>query len=144
MTYKSILTILTNASDAMLSISAAAKLAKSQDAHLDVLVLGVDRTQVGYSYIGTGAVLMQAALDRAENEAKEIEAAAKTAISAQFPSLRWSSKSLITQVGALNEVVSARARFADLVVFRDPMGLAATLMPRRLWRPRCLRAARPC
>ena len=114
MTYKSILTILTNASDAMLSISAAAKLAESQDAHLDVLVLGVDRTQVGYSYIGTGAVLMQAALDRAENEAKEIEAAAKTAISAQFPSLRWSSESLITQVGALNEVVSARARFADL------------------------------
>ena len=87
-----------------------------------MLVLGVDRTQVGYSYIGTGAVLMQAALDRAENEAKEIEAAAKTAISAQFPSLRWSSESLITQVGALNEVVSARARFADLVVLSRPYG----------------------
>ena len=122
MTYKSILTILTNATDAMLSISAAAKLAQSQDAHLDVLVLWVDRSQVGYSYIGTGAVLMQAALDRAETEAKETEAAAKTAISAQFPSLRWSSESLVVQVGALNEVVSSRARFADLVVLPRPYG----------------------
>ena len=70
MAYKSILTILTNPDTAELAITAAARLAQAQDAHLDVLVLGVDRTQVGYSYIGTGAVLMQVALDRAEADAR--------------------------------------------------------------------------
>ena len=69
MAYKSILTVLTNPGDAELAISSAARLARSQDAHLDVLVLGVDRTQVGYSYIGSGAVLMQVGIDRAEAEA---------------------------------------------------------------------------
>jgi len=69
MAYKSILTVLTRAADATLAVDGAARMALEQDAHLDILVLGVDRTQVGYSYIGSGAVLMQVSLDRAEAEA---------------------------------------------------------------------------
>ena len=56
--------------------------ALAQDAHLDVLVLGVDRTQVGYSYIGGGAVLMQVAMDRAEADATRLEAAANARLGA--------------------------------------------------------------
>lgn len=122
MAYKSILTILTTPADAMKSITAAARLADANDAHLDILALSVDRSQIGYSYIGTGAVLMQAAIERAEDDAKEIEKAARVAISAQFPDLRWSLETLVTQMGAMNEVVAARSRMADLVVLARPYG----------------------
>ncbi len=122
MAYKSILTVLTRAADAGLAIGAAARLAQAQDAHLDVLVLGVDRTQVGYSYIGSGAIMMQVSLDRAEAEARETEAAAKAALEAQSPGLRSSLEAAVTQLGALGEIVAQRARFADLVVLPRPYG----------------------
>lgn len=122
MAYKSILTVLTNPATASVAITAAARLAVSQDAHLDVLVLGVDRTQVGYSYIGTGAVLMQVALDRAEADARALETAAKSALAEQTPDLRFAVEAVVTQLGALSDLVALRARFADLVVLPRPYG----------------------
>jgi len=122
MAFKSILTILTNPADAELAISSAAKLARSQDAHLDVLVLGVDRTQVGYSYIGSGAVLMQVGIDRAEADARALETAAKAALAGESGDLRYSVEAVVTQLGALTDLVASRARFADLVVLPRPYG----------------------
>ena len=122
MAYKSILTVLTNPAEAALVINAAATLARAQDAHLDVLVLGVDRTQIGYSYIGSGAVMMQVALDRAEDDARSIEAAARAGLAAQPTDLRWSLEAVVTQLGALTDLVASRARFADLIVLPRPYG----------------------
>lgn len=122
MAYKSILTVLTTAADAALAIGSAARLARAQDAHLDILVLGVDRTQLGYSYIGTGAVLMEVALERAENEARETEAAVRAALAAEADGLRWGLEAAVTQLGALTELVAQRARFADIVVLARPYG----------------------
>ena len=122
MAFKSILTILTNPTDAELAISSAARLARSQDAHLDVLVLGVDRTQVGYSYIGSGAVLMQVGIDRAEADARALETAAKAALAGESGDLRYSVEAVVTQLGALTDLVASRARFADLVVLPRPYG----------------------
>ena len=122
MAYKSILTVLTTAADAALAIGSAARLARAQDAHLDILVLGVDRTQLGYSYIGTGAVLMEVALERAETEARETEAAVRAALAAEADGLRWGLEAAVTQLGALTELVAQRARFADIVVLARPYG----------------------
>ncbi len=68
MAYKSLLTVTTVPQQAAPAITAAARLAESMDAHLDALALGVDRTQVGYSYVGSGAVILQVAMERAEEE----------------------------------------------------------------------------
>ena len=122
MSYKSILTVLTRAADAALAVGSAARLAQTLDAHLDVLVLGVDRTQVGYSYIGSGAVMMQVALDRAEAEARDAEAAVKAELAKRPPGLRVSVEAAVTQLGALTDLVAQRARFADLVVSPRPYG----------------------
>ena len=122
MSYKSILTVLTRAADAALAVGAAARLAQTLDAHLDVLVLGVDRTQVGYSYIGSGAIMMQVSLDRAEAEARETEAAVKAELLKRPPGLRSSVEAAVTQLGAMNDLVAQRARFADLVVLPRPYG----------------------
>jgi nucleotide-binding universal stress UspA family protein len=120
--YKSILTILTNPAEAEVAITAAARLAQAQDAHLDVLVLGVDRTQIGYSYIGSGAVMMQVAVDRAEADARVLETAVRAALTAQPTDLRWGLEAVVTQLGALTDLVASRARFADLIVLPRPYG----------------------
>ena len=122
MAYKSLLTIAASPEGLLAPVSAAAQIAVRTDAHLDALALGVDRTQVGYSYVGSGAVMIAAAMDRAEAEAREAEAALNAALGAQTPSLRCSVESVVTQLGALTDVVAARARYSDLVVLPLPYG----------------------
>jgi len=97
MAYKSLLTVAVSAERSEQAVTGAAALAAANDAHLDILALGVDRTQVGYSYIGTGAVVLQAAVDRAEQDAKEIETAVRRAIASQPPTLRWTVEAAVTQ-----------------------------------------------
>lgn len=122
MAYKSLLMVATSATRIGTVISGAARIAQAHDAHLDILALGVDRTQIGYSYVGSGAVILQAALDRAEQEAREIEAAARKAVAGEDAALRWSIEAAVSQLGALTELVAQRARFADLVVLGRPYG----------------------
>ena len=126
MSYKSLTTIVTSEAEASGAIGAAAGLATLLDAHLDVLALGVDRTQIGYSYLGGGGVLMQVALDRAEAEARAVEAAARAALTKGPMGLRWAIEGAVAQVGALGELVALRARFADLVVLPRPYAKGKT------------------
>ncbi|HOZ35266.1 MAG TPA: universal stress protein, partial [Tabrizicola sp.] len=112
MTYKSLLTIATSPGGLLAPVSAAAQIATRMDAHLDALALGVDRTQVGYSYVGSGAVLVAAAMERAEEEARESEAALNAALGTQLPALRSGVETVVTQLGALTDVVAARARYS--------------------------------
>jgi nucleotide-binding universal stress UspA family protein len=122
MAYKSLLTVATSPEGLLATVTAAAQIAQKMDAHLDGLALGVDRTQVGYSYVGSGAVVIAAAMDRAEAEAREAETALNAAIAAQAPTLRSSVESVVTQLGALTDVVATRARYSDLVVLPLPYG----------------------
>jgi nucleotide-binding universal stress UspA family protein len=122
MAYKSLLTIAASPETAARAVDAAGMIARRMDAHLDALGLGVDRTQVGYSYVGSGAVILQVAMERAEEEARQNEAALKAAMAAQGPDLRWAVESAVTQMGALTDLVATRARYADLVVLPKPYG----------------------
>jgi nucleotide-binding universal stress UspA family protein len=122
MAYKSLLAILNFVADVPGTIASASRLARSQDAHLDILVLGIDRTQLGYTYIGSGAELMQIAIERAEEDARAIEAAVTEALKAEPEDLRYSVEAVVTQIGALTDLVAQRARFADLVVVARPYG----------------------
>jgi len=120
MAYKSLLTLVTTPGQATPAVTAAAQICQRSDAHLDALALGVDRTQMGYSYVGSGAVVLQLAMDRAEEEARANEKALTEALAAQGPGLRFATETLVTQMGALTELVAARARYADLVVLPKP------------------------
>ncbi len=122
MAYKSLLTVAASPQGLLSVVSAAAQIAARMDAHLDALALGVDRTQIGYSYVGSGAVIIAAAMERAEEDARATEKAMNDAIAAQSPGLRVAVDSAVTQLGALTDVVAARARYADLVVLPLPYG----------------------
>lgn len=124
MAYKSLLTVAASPDGVLGTVTAAAQIATTLDAHLDCLALGVDRTQIGYSYVGSGAVVIAAAMERAEAEAREAEAALNAAVKAQSPALRAAVESVVTQLGALTDVVASRARYADLAVLPLPYGKA--------------------
>lgn len=129
MAYKTILTIVTNAAEAKLAITSAARLARELDAHLQILALGVDRTQIGYSYLGTGAVLLEAGLERAESDAKAVEAAIRAALHEQSDDLRYDIETIVCLMGMITEVVGSRARFADLVIQPRPYGAGTSVEP---------------
>jgi nucleotide-binding universal stress UspA family protein len=122
MAYKSLLTICTDPARVHETFAAAAKLALLQDGHLDVLALGVDHTQVGYSYMGAGAIVTQITQEQATADAAAIEKAVQVAADAQGGDLRWSSEAAVAMLGSVADLVGMRARFADLVVLARPYG----------------------
>ena len=122
MSYKSVLTIVLSPADAEAQILAAARIAEANDGHLDILALGVDHTQAGYSYIGAGAVLMAASVDRAEEDARACEKAANKAVGELPFDVRWGIETVASQVGSVVDVVANAARFADIVVLPQPYG----------------------
>ena len=123
MWFKSVLVVVSNPGQAKVAITAGASIALANDGHLDVIALGVDVTQLGYSYIGAGAVLTELSLDRAEADAKKAEAAARAALAEQDPALRWSLDTVVAEMGGVANVVGNAASFVDLVVQTRPYGM---------------------
>lgn len=120
MAYKSLLTVLTDPKIAEASLQQAIKLAQTQDAHLEAVCLGVDRTQTGYYYAGSNAMIMQETLTRAHAEAAENLEFAQNAL--KKTDIRWSAEDGVAQIADLGRHVAQHARFSDLVVLPRPYG----------------------
>ena len=60
--------------------------------------------------VGTGAVMIEAAMERAETDARDIEKAVKAALEIQGPDLRFGTDTAVAQIGSLTEIVAQRAR----------------------------------
>jgi nucleotide-binding universal stress UspA family protein len=61
-------------------------------------------------------------MEQAEKDARAAEKALNAAISAQGLDLRFAVETVVTQLGALTDLVAARARYSDLVVLPLPYG----------------------
>jgi nucleotide-binding universal stress UspA family protein len=120
MSFKTLLTILTDPAKVTEILDSSVRLAAREDAHLDVLSLGIDRTQLGYSYIGGAAVLAQVSMDRASEDAEKLDAAARTILNRQ--DIRWAAEAAVAQLGSVSAIVATKARFADLVLLPHPYG----------------------
>ena len=120
MRYKTILTILTTEALGDLTMTHASEFALAQDAHLDVLCLGVDRTQTGYFYGGTNAMVLQESLSRAGDEAEALADHAREWLAKT--DVRWEVEKDIAQLAQIGRQAAGRARFADLVVLPKPYG----------------------
>ncbi len=120
MAYKSILTVLTDAKDASAVLDAAVPFAAACGAHLDVLCLGIDRTQTGYYFAGATALMHDETIAQAQAEATETEAAARSIL--ERSDVSWGVDALVAQSASVAGLVARRARFADLVVLPKPYG----------------------
>lgn len=75
MAYKSLLTIVSDPGVVAQTLAAAISVTRREDAHLEVLCLGIDHTEIGYSYPGVGTVILQddiAALNRTSRHWKHL------------------------------------------------------------------------
>lgn len=120
MAFKSILTITADAMNSTHQLDAAVDLARREDAHLDVLCIGVDQTQTGYYYAGATAILTQEAYNQAREDVARVENTVRTRLSGE--DIRWGVDTAVVQVGALSGPVGMLARFSDLVVLDRPYG----------------------
>lgn len=120
MAYKSLLTILTDTGVAKSALEKAIAIARSEDAHLDVLCIGVDRTQTGYYYAGASAVFQQEVIEKAKEEAAEAEKFASGLLVNE--DIKWSLDKAVAQLAGLGRLVAHRARFNDLVILPRPYG----------------------
>ncbi|WP_170335621.1 universal stress protein [Ruegeria arenilitoris] len=120
MAYKSLLTVMTDTSQSDPALAQMAALASAQDAHIEALCLGVDRSQTGYYYAGANALILQETLTRANAEAEEILTHAKTFLGKT--DTRWSAESGVAQISDIGRHVAHRARFSDLVILPQPYG----------------------
>jgi nucleotide-binding universal stress UspA family protein len=120
MSYKSMLTILTDPSEVSPVLGAAIPLATEAGAHLDVLCLGIDRTQTGYYFAGATALMHDETIAQAQAEASEIETAARAELGRS--DLSWGVDALVAQSASVTGLVARRARFADLVILPKPYG----------------------
>ncbi len=119
MGYKSILTVLSDKRQ-LPQLDMAAALAAREDAHLEVLCLGVDHTQAGYYFPGGAPFAFQEAIDSAMTQAQSLEQAVRERMATAGQ--RWSSEAAVAQVGGIPNIVGMRARFSDLTVLTRPYG----------------------
>ena len=120
MAYKTLFSVLTDTELAGPVLEQATAMAQALDAHLDVLCMGLDRTQTGFYYAGANAMILQETITRAQEEAQEVEAQVKKMLEAS--GIRWSLDSGMAQLADIGRHVAQRARFSDLAILPKPYG----------------------
>ncbi|WP_299784085.1 universal stress protein [uncultured Marivita sp.] len=120
MSFKTLLAVITDQSHLTETLNQSVALATALDAHLDVLCIGVDRTQTGYYYAGMNAAVLQETLNQARDDAAGLAKSAKQHLDAS--GLRWGVTEAVCQLADVARFVAAHARFADLAVVPRPYG----------------------
>lgn len=120
MFYKTLLTVLPSTQSADAVLSAAVEIARREEAHLDVLCLGIDRTQTGYYDMGVNVLLQQEMIDRAKEGAGATRDHVRARLQAE--EINWGVDSAIAQIGGIGAIVAQQARFSDLVIQPLPYG----------------------
>ncbi|MBT8412053.1 MAG: universal stress protein [Octadecabacter sp.] len=120
MGFKSILTILSSLDEVGPVLEKAIPFAQACGAHLDVLCLGIDRTQTGYYMAGATALMHDETLAFAQAEATKIETAVRTRL--ERSDIPWGVEALVAQSASVGSIVARRARFSDLAILPKPYG----------------------
>jgi len=120
MAFRTITTVLTDPEANAASLKTAMELASRENAHLDVLCLGLDRTQPGFYYAGANAMVVQDNLTQAREDSERLEDYARGLL--QGADFNWAATGVSAQMVALNGLIAHRTRFSDLVVLPRPYG----------------------
>lgn len=124
MAYKSLFTVLTDPAIAENVLAHGIAIANAADAHLEVLCLGVDRSQTGYYYAGANAMMLQETINRAQEDSEAVEEVCKKILNGS--NIRWGTDTGVAQLADLGRHVAGHARFADLAILPKPYGKNAT------------------
>lgn len=122
MRYRSILTIATDPHLVRQTLATASAFTQREDAHLDVLALGVDASQLGYYALSGSEAVIEMTHEQAQEDAGAVAEAVRSALAAEPDTLRVEVENGIAQLGSLVALVAGHARFADLVILPQPYG----------------------
>lgn len=114
MAYKTLLTVITDEPHLRPALETAMALARRENAHLDVLVLGLNHMSAVPVYPDAGLMMMDQLMEDAQADAAKLDAAARKLLEQE--DIRWSLAGAAVQVGALSDSVAQRARYCDLLV----------------------------
>lgn len=120
MSFKTITTVLCDIEKDRDLLETASDLALRENAHLDVICLGLDRTQPGFYYAGTNAMVLQDNLQQARAESLALEK--ETAAVLENSDVFWATHAVTAQMIGLSEQIGQLLRFSDLVVLPRPYG----------------------
>ena len=120
MAYKTVFTPLTRLDDNATALAYAAAVTEAQDAHLEVLSLGMDRTPNMYYEIGSNAMVMHAAIEEAHAQATNVQSRVRSYL--ENTNARWDTKITIGSATGVGRTVATQARFADLAIVGLPYG----------------------
>ncbi|RPE66477.1 universal stress protein family protein [Pacificibacter maritimus] len=141
MSYKSISTLLCDAKQDLHILDAAIALARQHDAHLDIICLGLDRTQPGFYYSGANAIILQDKMNLAQDESQAIETAVLAHMEPQ--DIRWSTRPMVAQMAGLAVQIAQVMRFSDLVILPRPYGKGREIEHERIIEAALFSARRP-
>lgn len=114
MTFKTIFTAMTSLEPSKASLAQAAAMAEAQDAHLDVMCLGMDRSRSNYYEVGANAFIVQSAMEEAHAKAESTSAEVTAWL--ENSKLRWTAVNAVATLADAGRPLSLAARFADLCV----------------------------
>lgn len=120
MAYKTIFTPVMDAAVSAAALEHAKVLTRAQDAHLDVLCVGIDRSTGSYYEVGANALIMQTAIEQAQQKAEALLAEIKPDLN--NAGVLWGGQVAVASIPDAGAPVSRAARFADLAVAPLPYG----------------------
>ncbi|PRX37384.1 Universal stress protein family protein [Meinhardsimonia xiamenensis] len=120
MAYKTIVTVITDFDADVAALRAGEKLARREEGHLEVICLGLDRTQPGFYFSAAEAMIIQDNLAQAQKDAEAIEERVRRELDGT--DILWGLQTVTAQLASLTPFIAHAVRFADLVVLPKPYG----------------------
>ncbi|WP_371061082.1 universal stress protein [Rhodosalinus sp. 5P4] len=120
MSYKTLMTVVTDTGVSKPPLEASVALAQAWDAHLEAMCMGVDRTQTGYYYAGANAMILQETIARAQRDAEAAGQHVRDTLGKS--DVRWNVETGVAQLADIGRQVAMHARFSDLVILPKPYG----------------------
>lgn len=123
MAYRTITTLIHDPEAGTSALEAAIALSSAQGAHLNVICLGMDRTDPGIYYAGAQAVALHAILHEAQATAALLESRVTERLNHE--SIPWEAKPVTVHENGLFTTLANQMRFSDLAVLPAPYSEAS-------------------
>lgn len=120
MSFKTVTTVIFNFETDVHALDAAVALARRENAHLDVICLGLDRTQPEFYYAGASAMALQDNLQQAQADSHAIEEQVSKRLAGE--DVPWVANAMTAQMAGLTPQLAYFLRFSDVVVLPRPYG----------------------